>query len=237
MAHGKNERFKTQGLALMLLRHTQIRTGNNRGNGCCSALIVGTQVPSSTICLCFDFIFRNAGRRCESPAGRAEDARLEAYACPDGKCSGICLPPQKGSQGGGGDGSSHAPLHQSSVASSREEEEQESGLSLSSLHPSLSDVAAEGETCDEGAAGCLTCRTCGPTSRRVEEARRHSKGVQELVQQGKALEERGEALAARQCLEQAVGRAEAWLHRGNWALSELYSHFASVCVKLQVREK
>ena len=80
----------------------------------------------------------------------------------------------------------------------------------------------------------MMCRTCGSTSRRVEETRRHSEGIQELLRQGKALEERGEALTARRCLEQAVGRAEAWLHRGNWALSELYSRLASVCVQLQV---
>lgn len=108
-------------------------------------------------------------------------------------------------------------------------------MSLRSLHPPLSEAVVRTEANDEGAASCLVCCSCRLTCRRVEEARRQSEGVQELLQQGKALEERGEALAARQCLEQAVGRAEAWLHRGNWVLSELYSHLASVLVQLQVR--
>lgn len=185
----------------------------------------------------------NVWKRCESPGGRAEDARLEAYSCPDRKCSGLCFPPQKGGSSSNTssgtqerDGSLHPPITNSSFANSREEEEDEEGrsLSLSSLHPRLSEVLV-GEAYDEGAARCLMCRTCGLTSRRVEGARQESKGIQELLQRGRTFEERGEALASRQCLEQAVGRAEAWLHRGNWVLSELYSNLASVCVRLQVR--
>lgn len=135
-----------------------------------------------------------------------------------------------------GDDPRHTPLHQSRVAISTEEEEEEGrSLSLGALYPPLSEVLDAAQASDQGAARCLTCRTCGLTSRRVEEARRQGDAVRERLQQGKALEERGEALAARRCLEQAVGRAEAWLHRGNWVLSELFSRLASVCVQLQVR--
>eukprot|EP00903_Cladosiphon_okamuranus_P018822 g17313.t1 len=186
--------------------------------------------------------------RCESPGGRAEDARLEAYACPNRKCSGICLPPQKGSRepaGSSGNrsgsnrevsGSPYPPPHHRRVSRSREgeeEEEEESSSSLSSLHFPPSEALIGAEAYHEVAAGYLVCCTCGLTCRRVEEARRHGNGIQELLCQGKALEERGEAVAARQCLEHAVGRAEAWLHRGNWVLSELYSRLASVLVQLQ----
>eukprot|EP00752_Nemacystus_decipiens_P004295 g3924.t1 len=178
------------------------------------------------------YFFECRCERCESPGARAEDARLAAYACPDRQCSGICLPPQNGSEDG--DGSLHPPIHQTNVANGNGREDDGSSLSLRSLHLPLPEVLVGGDPSDEkGAADILVCRTCGPTSRRAGEARRHSKGVQELLQQGKALEERGEALAARQRLEQAIDRAEAWLHRGNWVLSELYSHLASVCVQLQ----
>ena len=82
----------------------------------------------------------------------------------------------------------------------------------------------------------LVCRTCGPTSRRVEEAQRESKRAQEMLERGKEFEKKDQVAAARQCLEQALGPAKAWLHRGNWVLSELHSLLASVCVQLQVRD-
>lgn len=196
--------------------------------------------------------------RCESPSGRAEDVRLEAYACLDQTCSGLCLVPTRprdelalssssapqedkpplppsihGSRAQ--QGAPRGPEDTSSVAVA--ERRQKKGLNLSSLRPPLSEVyvGAEANGLEVGDPECLTCDTCGVTSRRAGEAQRESKGIQELLKRGKAFEEAGEDLGARRCFEQALRRAETWLHRGNWVLSEIYSTLTSVCVGLQVR--
>lgn len=110
------------------------------------------------------------------------------------------------------------------------------GSNLRSLNSPLSEVLVGVEADQEVDSGWfLKCGTCGNASRRVGEAKRESKGIQELFKRGKAFEEAGEGLAARRCFEQALKRAETWLHNGNWVLSEIYSTLASVCVGLQVK--
>ncbi|CAM9485168.1 unnamed protein product [Pylaiella littoralis] len=205
------------------------------------------------------YFFECRCERCESPSGRAEDARLEAYACPDRTCAGLCLVPTKrGDVLGGHSSSSSSNAHHqdqsplppsdrgsgalqgepagpegtaSGVAVGRRQEG--NSFHLSSLHPPLSEVSV-GVEADEGLdPDRLKCCKCGSASRRVEEAQREREGIQELLKRGKAFEEAGEDLAARGSLEQALRRAGTCLHRGNWVLTEIYSTLTSVCVGLR----
>lgn len=190
--------------------------------------------------------------RCESPSGRAEDTRLEAYACPDEKCPGLCSAPDDPSRGSErssessrhGGRSPSAGLEEGNaqgnglqtgkgrVDALREGDEDEE-LDLGARRIPLPEVLA-GEEAEEEGPGCLKCGVCGNMSRSAEEARQKLEAIQELLDRGKALESDGQAVLARQYLEQALPRSIGLLHRGNWVLSEVYGRLASICVELQV---
>ncbi|CAM9152032.1 unnamed protein product [Ectocarpus sp. 13 AM-2016] len=191
------------------------------------------------------YFFECRCERCESPEGRAEDMRLEAFACPGSECSGFCLAPKKRGRALGESSKSFRqkksaspssyqgskfPLDECNVEPS--EEQETAGLNLSSFHSPLSEVVAGLETEREGSAR-LTCDACGASSRPVEEARAELANIQELLNRVKAFGNEGQALPARRCLEQALGKAASSLHRANWMLSEIYGLLTSVCVELQ----
>ncbi|CBN79949.1 conserved unknown protein [Ectocarpus siliculosus] len=191
------------------------------------------------------YFFECRCERCESPEGRAEDMRLEAFACPDSECSGFCLAPKKRGRALGESSKSFRQEKSASPSSCQSfnfpqeecnlepsEEQEAAGLKLSSLHSPLSEVVAGLETEREGSAR-LTCDACGASSRPVEEARAELADIQELLNRVKGFGNEGQALPARRCLEQALGKAASSLHRANWMLSEIYGLLASVCVELQ----
>ncbi|CAN0226504.1 unnamed protein product [Ectocarpus sp. 8 AP-2014] len=191
------------------------------------------------------YFFECRCERCESPEGRAEDMRLEAFACPDSECSGFCLAPKERGRALGESSKSFRQEQSASPSSYQgfkfpqeecngepSEEQEAAGLNLSSLHFPLSEVVAGLETEREGSAR-LTCDACGASSRPVEEARAELANIQELLNRVKAFGNEGQALPARRCLEEALGKAASSLHRANWMLSEIYGLLASVCVELQ----
>ncbi|CAM9871958.1 unnamed protein product, partial [Hapterophycus canaliculatus] len=198
------------------------------------------------------YFFECRCERCESRGGRAEDARLEAYACPDKKCPGLCSAPKNHSRSSRGSSSSSrqeswprsARLEDGSTKEGKSfasgggsgdhfrEGYEDGELNLGARHTPVSEVLVGAEAQGED-PGRFKCGTCGNASRPVDEAERQLEAIQELLDRGKALEGVGQASSARQCLDQALGRAIGVLHRGNWMVYEIYRLLASVCVELQ----
>lgn len=178
--------------------------------------------------------------------------RLEAFACPESGCSGFCLFPKRRSRGLGESSKSFRKERSTSPSSDQgvkrpeerfpqeernvttSEEQEAGGFNLSSLRSPLSEVVAGLEAEREDSAR-LTCDACGISSRPVEEARAELASIQESLDRVKAFGKEDQALPARRCLEQALGKGACSLHRANWMLSEIYGLLTSICVELQVR--
>ncbi|CAN0100702.1 unnamed protein product [Scytosiphon promiscuus] len=198
------------------------------------------------------YFFECGCERCDSPAGRAEDARLEAYACTVKKCPGVCPAPKNHSQAQGartsGSQQNDGPQRTwSEAGSARAGESPPSGKSgVDASRGSANDgepganarqssppETTAGAKAQGGSPRWLKCDTCGNASRSAEVAEKKVEAIRELLNRGRALERDGETILARQCLEQALGRAVGFLHRGNWLLSEIYRVLASACVELE----